>query len=147
MEAISRHLEQHQSGTLQTSQRHWTSLESALANIILRSRSASSLPALTPVEFEIAVESWAQVIGPAIPESKLEAAYIRAMTDKESGFALGASELIKGYRDHCESERYAPQTPMDRNLLPGEVCQRCFGTGMEIFCDADGYKQSRRCEH
>lgn len=91
-------------------------------------------------------EAWSEVLAGVIPEDRLEDAYLRAVRDKTDTFPLSANELVAGYRALCESERSAPRLAQDVNLLPGEVCQKCFGTGWEEFRE-NGYKQSRRCAH
>lgn len=131
---------------MQTSQPAWNSYESALGKIILRSRAAKSLPALSLGEFNLAVEAFAEICGGEIPLDDLEHAYIRAMRDSEKGFAPGADDLVRGHRANCASEAASPRPAQDRNLLPGEVCKKCFGSGWEQFTEG-GYKQVRKCDH
>lgn len=114
--------------------------------MIVKSRIAASLPPLTNTELLAHVSTWEEIALGEIPEIYLETAYVRAMRDKDSGFALTASDLVQGYRANCESERALPQIPQSNNLLTGEVCQRCFGTGMEQFRES-GYANMRRCDH
>lgn len=113
--------------------------------MIVKSRLAGALPQLSSAEFEASVEAWREVVDGEVPERDLDAAYIRAMRDKTSGFGLAANDIVKGYRDNCESERVAPM-PQDVNLLNGQVCPRCFGTGLEEYVE-HGYKVARRCDH
>jgi hypothetical protein len=117
-----------------------------VSRIILRSRAAQSLPALEPEELVITLSAWTEILGGAVPENDLEPAYIRAMQDKENTFALGASEIVKAYRANCASERAAPRKPQTINLLEGEVCQRCFGSGWELV-RKNGYDEARECGH
>jgi hypothetical protein len=124
-----------------------SSYDQAVGQLIVKSRIAAGLPPLDNYELALHISAWAEIVFGVIPESRLQDAYVRAMRDNADGFTLTAPGLVKGYRDLCESERLAPQMPMDRNLLPGNVCSRCFGTGLEQFIEADGYKSSRRCEH
>lgn len=91
-------------------------------------------------------EAWVEVLEPVIPESSLEAAYLRAAQDKGSGYPLAASDLVQGYRANCDSERAAPQIPQTANLLTGDVCKRCFGTGWEQYREG-GYANMRKCDH
>lgn len=91
-------------------------------------------------------EAWSEVLSGEVPESHLEAAYVRALRDKQGGFALTAADLVSGFRANCESERNAPRLVQDANLLNGQVCGKCHGTGMEEFTE-QGYKQMRRCDH
>jgi hypothetical protein len=100
----------------------------------------------TAQESELLAETWAEVLDGEIPAKELDAAYIRALRDKKDGFALTANDMVKAHRDNCESNR-VPRLPQATNLLSGDVCPRCFGSGLEQFIDAEGYKQSRRCEH
>lgn len=92
-------------------------------------------------------DAWTEILEGEVPANYLDAAYLRAMRDKGNGFALSANDLVQGYRDVCQSERAMPQAPQYSNLLEGEVCKRCFGTGMESYAAPDGYLQSRRCSH
>lgn len=99
-----------------------------------------------PAESDLLAETWTEVLEGEIPANYLETAYVRAMRDKQSGFALSSNDMVRAYRDVCLSERSSPRLAQGRNLLSGEVCPRCFGTGMEQYI-ADGYKQVRRCDH
>jgi hypothetical protein len=117
-----------------------------VASLILRSRSAKSLPALTPDEFQLAVETWSEVLDGEVPGNALQEAYIRAARDKTDGFPLGANDLVTGYRANCESERAAPRLAQDRNLLTGDICKKCHGSGWEEFKE-NGYRQVRKCDH
>jgi hypothetical protein len=90
--------------------------------------------------------AWSEVLDGEIPEKYLEPSYLRAMRDKESGFALSSNDMVKAYRDICLSERSAPRLAQATNLLSGDVCPKCFGSGMEQYVEG-GYKQVRRCDH
>ena len=100
----------------------------------------------TAQESELLAETWAEVLDGEIPVTDLDAAYIRAMRDKKDSFALTANDMVKAHRDNCESARVAPRVPQDANLLSGEVCPRCHGTGFEQYREG-GYINSRRCDH
>lgn len=91
-------------------------------------------------------EAWTEVLEGEVPPSYLDAAYLRAVRDKGTSYALTASDVVKGYRDECESERAAPQIPQNTRLLAGEVCGKCFGSGREEVISG-GYRVSRRCNH
>lgn len=124
------------------------SYEKMILQLVLRSRAALGLPALEPADAVVTVRAWAEILDGEVPENYLERAYVRAMRDKETGFALSAPELVQGFRSVCASERTAPR--QDSNLLPGEVCQKCFGTGMYApdKRDALGYRlPAQRCDH
>ena len=103
-----------------------------------------SLPALTPDEFQGAVEAWSQVVAGEIPLDDLHKSYVRAMRDKQDGYALTANDLVRSYRAECESERVTPR--QHHNLLSGEQCSKCLGTGMETYME-HGYSVARRCDH
>lgn len=121
-----------------------------MARLVVKSRVASALPALEPSEMIVAARAWAQILEGEVPDNYLEQSYVRAMRDKETTFALSAPEIVQAYRNICQDERAAPPIPMDRNLLPGNVCGKCFGIGMEVpeGRDAVGYKLgARRCSH
>lgn len=137
---------QHPNGTSQTSQVASLSFRDKVGRIILKSRLACSLPMPEPTESHLMADAWVEVLEGEVPEGYLEAAYLRAMRDKGNGFGLSANDLVQGYRDLCESERAAPQIPQNSRLLPGEVCQRCFGSGREQKLEG-GYMVSRRCSH
>src|SRR6185503_2237277 len=98
-----------------TSENPWQSFRAAVGKIILKSRLASSLPTPTAQESGLLAETWAEVLDGEVPMKDLDAAYLRAMRDKQGGFALTANDLVKAYRDNCESERVAPR--QDSNLL------------------------------
>lgn len=99
-----------------------------------------------PAESELMAEAWADVLDGEVPISDLERVYTRAMRDKTDTFPLTAPMMVKAYRDICDSDRAAPRIPQEANLLPGEVCKKCFGTGMEEFV-VNGYRQAKRCDH
>ncbi len=140
-------LGRHQNAISQTSKPAWTSLETALGKVIMKSRLAGALPQLSSAEFEASVEAWAEIVDGEVPEKDLEPAYIRAMRDKQDGFPLSSNDIVKAHRDICESERASPRLAQNRNLLRGEVCQRCYGCGREQYQDEDGYLVSRLCDH
>lgn len=94
----------------------------------------------------IHIRAWSEILYDAVPQSQLEHAYRRAMQENEDGFPLTAPKLITGFKRFCESQRTTPRIAQDSNLLNGEVCKRCHGTGMEEFVES-GYKQMRRCDH
>lgn len=118
----------------------------AVGALIVKSRVASSLPPLINTELAAHIAVWAEIVFGVIPEAQLEAAYFRAMQDKADSFPLTASDLVQGYRANCESERSAPQIPQDKNLLAGDVCARCFGTGWEQYREGS-YANVRKCDH
>lgn len=123
-----------------------SSYDQAVGQIIVKSRVATSLPPLDNVELAASISAWAELLFGVIPENQLEWAYVRAMQDKDSSFALTAPGLIQGHRNACASEAASPRQPQDRNLLTGDVCPRCHGTGFEQYRE-DGYVNSRRCDH
>ncbi len=142
MDNINNHLERLQTATWQTSEHAWTSFENELARLIIRSRLASSLPALTPDEFQAAVEAWSQVTR-KIPEVELENAYVWAMENREKGFPIGAPDLVRAYHEIGASRAASPRRD-DYTAIA--ICRRCFGSSMEIYKE-NGYKVARRCNH
>lgn len=123
-----------------------SSYDQVVGSLVVKSRVASGLPPLTNEELLAHTQAWAQILYGVVPENDLERSYLRAMRDKETTFALSAPEMVQAYRAECQSEIASPRPAQDANLLPGEVCQKCFGTGWEEFKE-NGYKQSRRCTH
>jgi hypothetical protein len=117
-----------------------------MARMITQSRAALGLPTLEPAEVATQARSFATIIEGEVPDTYLESAYVRAMRDKESSYPLSAPEIVQAYRAITADETAAPPIPRDRNLLPGNVCSRCFGQGIEQIL-VDGYKQGRRCDH
>lgn len=91
-------------------------------------------------------EAWSEVLSGVIPEQQLESAYLRAIQDKADNFPLTANDMVAGYRANCSSDKAAPRLAQDANLLDGEVCKKCFGSGLEQYVE-NGYKQVRRCDH
>lgn len=128
--------------TSQTYERTWTSFESEVGRLILRSRLASSLPVLNPDEFQAAVEAWSQVLR-SVPEFELESAYVRSMETRDSGFAIGAPDVVRAYNELCKERSAVPST---HDYTAQVICKRCFGSGMEQYMD-EGYLTSRRCNH
>lgn len=127
-----------------------SSYDLAVGSLIVKSRVAVGLPPLTNTELAAHISVWAEITFGVIPESQLEGAYFRAMQDKEDGFPLTAPGLVKGFRANCDSDRVAPQIPQDSRLLTGDVCSKCFGTGLYVpdEKDAQGYKlPAQRCDH
>lgn len=114
--------------------------------LIVTSRASLGVPALETRDLLIAVRSWCDVLDGEVPERDLEDAFRRALRDKDSSYSFGSSEVVKGYRANCESERAAPRQAQDRNLLAGDVCGKCFGSGWEPTI-VDGYKTRRLCDH
>lgn len=104
------------------------------------------MPPLDNDELALHISAWAELLFSVIPESKLGAAYVRAVQESEDTFTLTAPKLIQGFRALCDSERSSPRIAQDSNLLTGEVCQKCFGLGWEQYIE-NGYKQVRKCDH
>lgn len=100
----------------------------------------------TAQESELLAETWAEVLDGEIPVESLDAAYVRAMRDKTDSFPLTANDMVKAHRDNRESARVPASPPQDSNLLTGDVCPRCHGTGLEQYREG-GYINSRRCDH
>jgi hypothetical protein len=123
-----------------------SSYDLAVGNIIVKSRVATGLPPLTNPELAASIAAWAEITFGVIPENELERSYVRAMQDRDSSYAIGAPNLIKAFHDNCDSERAAPRIVQDRNLLSGDQCSKCFGSGWEEFRES-GYKQVRKCDH
>lgn len=94
----------------------------------------------------IHVATWSEILFGVIPEGRLSDAYVRAMQDNADGYTLTAPKLIQGHRANCESDRVGPQIPQEKNLIGGDVCQRCFGTGWEQYREG-GYANVRKCDH
>ncbi len=108
-----------------------------------------SLPALSPDEFRLAVRTWCEILDGEVSGNDLSSAYIRAARDCQDGFPLSAGDIVRGYRANCESERVAPR-PLDSKMLTGEVCGKCYGSGLYVSDekDAQGYKlPAVRCDH
>ncbi len=117
-----------------------------MGHLILKSRLACSLPALEPNEFRVAVEAWQEVIAGAVPVKRLNDAYLLAMRNRDSNFAIGAPEIVKAWLEIQASERHKPSTaPLDR-MLQGDVCQACNGTGTELITKGSTVL-SRTCKH
>lgn len=120
-----------------------------IGRLIVKSRLAASQPPLDNPELIAQARAWSEILDGEVPEKDLESAYVRAMRDKETGFALSAPELVQGFRAFCVSERTAPQIAQNSNLLVGAVCPRCHGSGMEMVTAGpdDRYSYARRCDH
>ncbi len=105
-----------------------------------------ALPPLTNAELVFTIGVWTEILAGEVPETDLVKAYVRAARDKKSSFGLTATEIVQGYRAFCESERVSGM-PQDNNLLPGRVCGKCHGTGMELVWTDRNYQLARRCDH
>jgi hypothetical protein len=123
-----------------------SSYDQAVGNIIVKSRVALNQPPLTNPELAASIAAWAEILFGVIPEPELERSYLRAMQDRESDFPVGAPSLVKAFRDNCASDAASPRIAQDTNLLPGNVCSRCHGSGWEQYRDGN-YMNSRRCDH
>lgn len=137
---------QHQNDELSSFHKTLNSYEKTIGRLIVKGRLADGLPPLDNKELFGQSRTWAEIVCGEIPDSYLNPAYVEAMRVKDS-FPLGASDLVTAYRALCESERSAPRQAQHHNQLPGEVCQKCFGTGWEQYVADGGYKAARRCDH
>lgn len=96
---------------------------------------------------KVAIEAWSEIVTDVIPFSRLNDAYLGAMRNRETNFAIGAPELVKAWKVISEAERYRPMTGADiEQMLRGDVCKDCHGTGTEIITEGD-YTTSRVCLH
>jgi len=106
------------------------------------------MPPLENEELMIHVATWSEILLGAVPENRLADAYVRAMQDSDNTYTLTAPQLIQGFRSLCASERNA--LAQTTNLLSGDVCKKCFGSGLYVpeGKDAQGYKlPAQRCDH
>ncbi len=141
---------QHHSETSAISASHLqvsTDLKKAVGHLILKSRLACSLPALEPREFSVAVEAWIEIINGAVPAMRLNDAYLSAMRNRETNFAIGAPEIVKAWKEIQESERHKGNTAWLSRMLSGDVCARCHGTGTEVIMNGNVATGSRPCDH
>lgn len=131
-----------------------------MGEIIIKSRIAAALPPLDNEELAIAIQAWAEIFYGEVPESDLSAAYLRAMRDKDSSFALNASDVVRAFRANCESERAAPRMPERTNLLSEQsrwkrpidrinppplydyIIERGYPNGIEAVCPRCGVKRN-----
>lgn len=146
---MDNHERQLHSGTSETSGSHLqtSNYRSAIARLILKSRLACSLPALEPAELKIAVGAWLEILNGAVPLPRLHDAYVAAMRQKDSNFAIGAPEIVSAWGEIRESERSKPAR-LNFRQLSGDVCSKCNGTGTEVVRDEFHETTSARpCSH
>lgn len=94
------------------------------------------------------VEAWSEVLIGVVPEARLETCYLWAMQHRDSTFALGAPEIVRAWLVVAEAERYRPVAAKMTQMLQGEVCSRCNGTGVEVIRnEKTKMTSSRPCSH
>lgn len=142
-------MNRHQSEVFETSENPLTTttnIRGVIAKIILKSRLACSLPALDFNEMRVAVEAWNEVLSGAIPIGRFSDCYVYAMRNRESSFALNAMDMIAAWKSIRSSEMH--KTPPGRFELSGDVCSKCWGTGVEVVEDEFHKTTSARpCSH
>src|SRR5262245_36816205 len=127
---------QHPTAESNNSRPMQSSYDRLVGNLIVKSRIVSGLPPLTNQELAVHIRAWSEILNGVVPESRLEESYQRAVREHGEGFAIAVSEIVKGFRGICDSERV--NRGQNYNKLTGQVCPKCKGTNVEEVTNRHG---------
>lgn len=106
----------------------------------MKTRLACSLPTFDTQELAAAVEAWSEILFDVVPGDRLNDSYLHAMRNRESTFALAATEVLGAWRviNADEVHRREKDKP----------CALCFGRGFgHVYDPKTDTEIVRECPH
>ncbi len=85
----------------------------------------------TDVEKAVRAETWAENLFDIIPERRLDDVFRRAFKDHTSDFPVSAYDLKNAWQRIRDEEYRNREKPVGGEPASAELCEKCFGTGME----------------
>lgn len=107
----------------------------------MKIRLACSLPAFETQELAAAVEAWCEILYGTVPCERLNDSYLHAIRNRESTFALAATEILYAWRIINAEESHQREK--------SKPCGLCFGTGFgriyDVKTDTEFEKECPHC--